>query len=323
MTAALQLVRLVCWKEELAKQRADEITALGYRVEAASLRVSGAFITHFRNLNPAAVIIDLDRMPSHGREVAIVLRASKTTRHIPIVFAGGAEEKVERLHAELPDAIFTGWKKLAPALKRAIAAPPINPIHLTPHMQRWGDSSLPRKLGISAGMEVALLCHDDDGLEESIGELPDGASLQHRIGSKTRLILYAVHTLRELDSAIDHACAHLPKGASFWIVHPKATAKRHRDFTQNDVRALALPRGFVDYKVCSVDAQWSEVYTQKTVRHYGATFPATYASDRWKPLHLNPVDRKSVIYAEYASSWQALSSGCKVGWDWRQLRHLL
>jgi hypothetical protein len=140
MGLASQLVRLICWNEELAQQRAKEIAKLGYRVDASSLRGSSAFISHFRNLNPAIALIDLDRLPSYGREVGIVLRGSKTTRHIPIVFAGGVEEKVARLHIELPDATFTSWEKIGSALKQAITADPIEPVQPTPHMERWHAS---------------------------------------------------------------------------------------------------------------------------------------------------------------------------------------
>ncbi|HTZ90459.1 MAG TPA: hypothetical protein VMA71_08960 [Alloacidobacterium sp.] len=257
MARAALLVRLVCWNEELAQQHAKEMVKLGYRVEASSLHGSSAFITHFRNLNPAVVAIDLDRLPSYGREIGIVLRNSKTTRHIPIVFAGGVGEKVARLRAELPDAVFTSWDKIAGALKRAIDSPLADPAQPTPHMQRWHDSALMRKLGISANMRVALIGGAEDGMEEIIGELPEGASLSPRVVAGTQLVLYVAHSLRELDAAVDHARAHLPEGASFWIIHLKTTAKLHSDFNQNDVRELGLARGFVDYKVCSVDAQWS------------------------------------------------------------------
>ncbi len=257
MKRAVRLVRLICWNDELAQQHAKEIAKLGFRVEASSLHGSSAFITHFRDLNPAAVAIDLDRLPSYGREIAIVLRGSKTTRHIPIVFAGGIEEKIARLRAELPDAVFTPWGKIADALKRALAGPPIAPVRPTPHMERWHNSALTRKLGISANMRVALIGGSEDGMEEIIGELPEGASSGSRIGPGMQLVLYVVHSLREMDAAVDHAQSHLPEGVSFWILHPKKTARIHADFNQNDVREVGLSRGFVDYKVCSVNDQWS------------------------------------------------------------------
>src|SRR5277367_6099309 len=166
MARAAPLVRLICWNDELAQRHAETIAKLGYQVEASSLHGSSAFITHFRNLNPAVVAIDLDRLPSHGREIAIVLRGSKTTRHIPIVFAGGVEEKVARLRAELPDAVFTPWEKIGDALKGAMTSLPAEPVQLTPHMERWHDSPLTRKLGISAKMKVALIGGAEDGMAE-------------------------------------------------------------------------------------------------------------------------------------------------------------
>jgi hypothetical protein len=257
MARASQLVRLICWNDELARKRAKQIAKLGFKVEASSLRGSSAFISHMRDLNPAIVAIDLDRLPSHGREVAITLRGSKTTRHIPIVFAGGVEEKVARLRAELPDAVFSSWEAIGRALKQAAGAAVLEPVQLTPHMQRWHDSPLTRKLGIGANMKVALIGGAEDGMEQIIGELPEGASLSSRVVTGTQLVLYVVHSLRELEAAADHARGSLPEGTSFWIIHPKTTAKLRSDFNQNDVRELCLTRGFVDYKVCAVDAQWS------------------------------------------------------------------
>lgn len=252
-----RLVRLVCWSDEIAKQRATQIKAHGYQVDASSLRGSSAYVSRFRSLNPDAIVIDLDRLPSHGREVALALRASKSTRHFPIVFTGGVDDKVQKLRAELPDAVFTTWEKVGLALKRAIANPISNPVRSVPHMERWNKSSLTQKLGMGTAIKVALIGDHTRELEEILGELPEGVTLSERIAADTKLILYPVHTLRELDVSLDHASRHLPETASFWIIHPKGGPGIERDFNQNDVRELALARGFVDYKVCSVDSRLS------------------------------------------------------------------
>lgn len=42
---------------------------------------------------PDAFVIDLSRLPSHGREVATFFRGRKATRQIPIVFVGGIRRK--------------------------------------------------------------------------------------------------------------------------------------------------------------------------------------------------------------------------------------
>src|ERR1700730_13382251 len=99
----MPLVRLVCWKQDLARERARVVEEAGFHADASPLDPGGS-MGYFRSKLPAAVLIDLDRLPSHGREVAVALRNSKTTRHIPIVFAGGVEEKIARVREELPDA---------------------------------------------------------------------------------------------------------------------------------------------------------------------------------------------------------------------------
>jgi hypothetical protein len=38
---------------------------------------------------------------------------------------------------------------------------------------------------------------------------------------------------------------------------PKKAAKVATDITEDTIRALALPLGFVDVKVCAVDEVWS------------------------------------------------------------------
>lgn len=42
-----------------------------------------------------------------------------------------------------------------------------------------------------------------------------------------------------------------------WVSWPKKAAKRQTDITEDVIRAVALPMGFVDIKVCAVDETWS------------------------------------------------------------------
>src|ERR1700678_3679025 len=94
------LVRLICWKEDLARERAALLKAARLNVDASPLNTS-RLIGRIMENPPCAIVIDLDRMPSHGLAVGIVLRRSASTRRIPLVFAGGADEKVARVRSEL------------------------------------------------------------------------------------------------------------------------------------------------------------------------------------------------------------------------------
>jgi len=248
-------VRLVCWKPELAQERARILQDAGLTVDASPLNPSG-LIGKFRAAMPSAVLIDLDRLPANGLGVAIMLRRSKTTRHIPIVFAGGLEEKVARARQELPDAVFTDWKRAPSAIRKAVKDAPMALVQPIAHMERWTSSPLLKKLDLAPKMRAAVLGAPDDFVEK-LGDLPEGLELLRKITAQTRLALWFVRSRRELDMETEFVSARLPNGASLWIIHPKQAGRIRVDFNQNDVRAAGLAAGLVDYKVCAVDEDWS------------------------------------------------------------------
>ena len=49
----------------------------------------------------------------------------------------------------------------------------------------------------------------------------------------------------------------LAPNGMIWASWPKKASKVPTDITEDTIRALALPMGFVDVKVCAVDAVWS------------------------------------------------------------------
>jgi CheY-like chemotaxis protein len=256
------LVRLICWDEAVARERAASLAGSGYRVESARLSPSG-MIGQFKKLAPAAVLVDLDRLPSHGHAVATVLRQSPSTRYIPIVFAGGAPEKLDRIRKELPDAVIVAWKNVCPALKKAIANPPLNPAKPVSHMQRYQGSPLVTKLGLKPNQKLAVIAAPE-GFEEAVGEWPEGIDVQPRLGASTELAIWFVRSAREMTAVADHLGIHLRKGVSAWICYPKQSGRHKVDFNGTDLRAACLEVGLVDYKICAVDADWSGMkFTRK------------------------------------------------------------
>ncbi len=205
---------------------------------------------------PAAVVIDLDRLPSHGRAVGVALRSSASTRRIPIVYAGGVAEKIAVVRQELPDAAFTPWKSAAPAIRKVLKAPPPNPLQTRPHMERYAGTGLSRKLGLQSGVPCALL-RAPEGFEETVDGLPEDFTFQTKIASDTKLVIWFVRTSAEMVFAAERARLHMPPGASLWIVYPKRAGSIPCDFVATDVREAALALGLVDYKICAVDNDWT------------------------------------------------------------------
>ena len=120
----------------------------------------------------------------------------------------------------------------------------------------FSTTPLAKKLGIGRDMQIAVIAAPD-AFEELLGDLPDNVGLTTRIGPNSDLALCFIRSREDLASTLDLLTLRLPKQVSVWIVHPKQTGKQHVDFNQNHVRDHALAAGLVDYKVCSVDNNWS------------------------------------------------------------------
>ncbi len=247
-------LRLIHWNAAEAKERARLLRTAGYRVDCAPL--DGPALTRLRLRPPAAVVIDLSRLPSHGRDVGVVIRGYKATRRVPLVFVGGAEEKVERVRALLPDAVYTNWKVIRRALKGAIAHPPADPVVHRSNLDGYSGRPLPRKLGIKPGSQT-LLIDAPPGFEETLGDLPDGAIVAHEsLPEKPHVSVWFVRSREEIENRIDEMASQAARG-KLWIAWPKQASGVNTDVTQSVVREAGLAVGMVDFKICSVDATWS------------------------------------------------------------------
>jgi hypothetical protein len=193
------------------------------------------------------------------------LRNSKSTRYIPIVFAGGLTEKVDRVRRELPDAVFTDWKGSGTALKKALKKVLAAPVQPVAHMQRYAGSSLVKKLGLKPSMTVAVLAAPDD-FEYKLGELPEGVELQLKVTRETALVIWFVRSRNELHAGLEYLIARLPQHGGAWIVHPKQTGRYRVDFNQRDVMATGVAAGLAVSKVCAVDADWSGLMFRRKKR---------------------------------------------------------
>jgi hypothetical protein len=121
----------------------------------------------------------------------------------------------------------------------------------------YSGTPLPTKLGIVTAKpkpcEVALI-GAPDAFRDALGELPL-ATFTARVKLTTNLAIVFTRTAQDVDAAFDLLAAQLPPTASAWIAWPKSRLKP--GFNENHVRDAGLARGLVDYKVCSIDEDWS------------------------------------------------------------------
>ena len=168
-------VFLIHWKDAEIPEREERLRAAGYDVDHDSPDYR-QFQQLLKSDPPAAIVIDLSRLPSNGRDIAAWLRATKATRSIPLVFVDGEDSKVERTRQLFPDATYTTWPRIGSSLKKAIANPPRNPV-APGTMAGYSGTPLPKKLGIKPGFVVALV-NAPGGFESTLGALPESVTLR-------------------------------------------------------------------------------------------------------------------------------------------------
>ena len=247
-------VRLIHWNAAGAEKRADKLRAAGYRVDSEPVRGPSS-LRELRSHPPDAVVIDLSRLPSQGRDLGLSLRGLTTTRHVPLVFIEGDPEKVARIKQLLPDAVYTTWGRIRGSLKRAIARPPADPVVPESAMAGYSGTPLPKKLGIKPSSVVALV-GAPQGFEDTLGELPDGVSLRRGARGRRDLTIWFTRSLKDLERRVERLAALVGDGG-LWIAWPKKASGLATDLTQAHVRKAGLARGLVDYKICAIDETWS------------------------------------------------------------------
>ncbi|NOT31020.1 MAG: hypothetical protein HOP15_11280 [Planctomycetes bacterium] len=248
-------IQLVHWKEAEGRERAQELRAAGlcveYEVDApGALRAS-------KDDPPAAIVIDLTRLPSHGRELAWALRQSKKTRHVPLVFVGGEPAKVARIHEELPDASYTDWPAAARTIERALSNPPREPV-VPESMHFYAAKPLAGKLGWKSGTTLALV-DAPEGFERTLGPLPKDAVLKRGLRGRAELVLWFVKSEKELARALPRWKKAAEQGRRVWVAWPKKTSSIATDLTSERVRTAPHAHDLVDFKICALDADWSGI----------------------------------------------------------------
>src|SRR5437763_9419393 len=137
-------VRFLHWNANEAGVYIELLRTGGFDVEYDP-EFRPSMMRTWRESPPQAFVIDLSRLPSQGREIAVALRQFPATRSIPIVFCEGLKDKVNRIKAELPDAVFCDRATLLSGVRKAIAKPPINPVKPVAMMDRYASRTAAQK----------------------------------------------------------------------------------------------------------------------------------------------------------------------------------
>ena len=181
------------------------------------------------------------------------MRSRKATRHTPLLFVDGEPDKVAAIRAVLPDASYTTWGRMRTAIPQAIRRAPATPF--VPPDALYSGRTLAQKLGIAAGERVAVVGAPRD-FPATLGALPAKVTLTAAFSAECHRVVWFLKSQAELRMALGRLAITLVQQVA-WLVWPKKASGVRTDLDGNVVREAGLAAGFVDFKVCSVDATWS------------------------------------------------------------------
>ncbi len=119
----------------------------------------------------------------------------------------------------------------------------------------YSGTPLAKKLGFIDGLKVLAIAMPASVRAEIL------ETAKPTFAAKEALGLPAVHLFATEAKALKAHLTRLRKTIArdgmIWVSWPKKSAGVATDITEDVIRAIALPMGFVDVKVCAVDAIWS------------------------------------------------------------------
>jgi len=123
-------------------------------------------------------------------------------------------------------------------------------------VEGYSGKPLALKLGLRDGQRVWFDAMPDSVAEEigdyaldliPVANPADGIDAAHIFVTERARLEQLLTTLRH----------QIEPAGQVWVSWPKQAAKIPTDITEDTIREVALPMGFVDTKVCAVDEVWS------------------------------------------------------------------
>src|ERR1044071_196554 len=126
------------------------------------------------------------------------------------------------------------------------------PLRIRRSLAGYSGTPLVKKLGFKSGHAVHTI-DAPRGYRALLEPLPGDVTFTPRLSATADVVHLFVTDERTLASLIPRIRKQMKPDAAVWVSWPKKAAKVPTDVTEDVVRAIALPTGLVDVKVCAVD----------------------------------------------------------------------
>ncbi len=125
----------------------------------------------------------------------------------------------------------------------------------------YSGTPLIKKLGIKPEMKVMLVNEPADYFKLLETNIKNQVV---KSGNADFVHIFAT-TRKDLDKTFHQLIKKLPTTAIIWVSWYKKSAKIPTDITEDTIREIVLPTGWVDVKVCAVSELWSGLKIVKRV----------------------------------------------------------
>ena len=120
----------------------------------------------------------------------------------------------------------------------------------------YSGTPLAKKLGITDGMRLAAL-NAPKGYVSWLKGLPPTAKIVSEVSARAAAVhLFTTERLK-LERGLARLRTTIDQDGFVWVSWPKKSSGVATDITEDVIREVALPMGFVDVKVCAVTEIWS------------------------------------------------------------------
>lgn len=123
-------------------------------------------------------------------------------------------------------------------------------------MAGYSGTPLPQKLGIKPGTIVVVI-DAPAHYRKLLGQIPSGVNFATRPVGNTKFVHLFSMRRSELAKQLSILRRKIAEDAAIWVSWPKKSSGVATDITEDVIRAVALPLGLVDIKVCALDDTWS------------------------------------------------------------------
>lgn len=123
-------------------------------------------------------------------------------------------------------------------------------------MTGYSGTPLSKKLGLKPPMTLVAI----DAPREYrtwLGALPDGVRIVPKVNKPLEAVHLFVTRRAVLKKNLSAFRKQLEQAGFVWVSWPKKASNVETDISEDVIREIALPMGFVDIKVCAVSEVWS------------------------------------------------------------------